>query len=66
MKTLRSSASRWPVLRELHPELLGDLKDDAIYKRVERLKVRMEAGDRLERTEPALMDLMLEQLTEER
>jgi hypothetical protein len=46
-------------LQKLHPEVLGGIKRDAIYKRVERLKGRLEEGDRLERTSPALVDLAL-------
>jgi hypothetical protein len=46
-------------LLKLHPEVLGDLKRDAAYKRVERLKGRLEEGDRLERTSPSLVDLAI-------
>ena len=49
-------------LKEMHPELLGGLSDDAIYKRVERLKTRLGSGDFLGRTKPSLVDLALEQL----
>ncbi|MFY0584343.1 hypothetical protein ACN28S_67560 [Cystobacter fuscus] len=52
-------------LLKRHPEVLGDLKRDAAYKRVERLKGRLEEGERLERTSPALVDLMLGRDVEE-
>jgi len=52
-------------LQKLHPEVLGDLKRDAIYKQVERLKGRLAEGDRLERTSPALVDLALGRDVEE-